>query len=480
MNIKKDLPIITIVWTGYVWLTTALVIAKAWYKTYCLDVDEKKIEMLKSWKPFFFEVWLEELVSELVGNWMLIPTTSYEKATNESTIFFSCVWTPDNPDGSSNLSYVFDAAKSVAKLAKNNYIYVQKSTVPVWTWASIIKEVKKIIKKNNKNISFSYVSNPEFLREGSALYDTLNMDRLVLGSNTSDSRNKIYEIYEKVDELSNKFDLRKIAEFANDNNPQARTFSWWKLIDRTYFTSLESAELIKVSANAFLALKISFANEIAKLCDATWADINEVMDGVGSDHRIWRAFLYAGRWYWGWCFPKDVSWLIMTAKKYGVEPIINIAGAEVNNEMPKYIVDKIERKIKEIEEKNTNIIKQKKKVLVLWLAFKLWTSDTRKSPWIKIANIFQSKGYEVFATDPKANSEAKETLNFKIQIIDYNKIQNLSNIDIIVVTVNWKEFLNINYSQLKGGVYDIFCDATNTYDKKWVLSLGYNYIWVWR
>ena len=458
---------ITIVGTGYVGLSTATILANSGYKVHTLDIDEKKIEIIKGGKSYFYEVGLDELIANGLKDKALIPTTSYEDAMSDADIVFSCVGTPDKADGSPNMEYIYSAAESVMKHAQKPFIFVQKSTVPVGTAAKLIEHMKSV----RGEIDFEYVSNPEFLREGSAVFDTLNMDRVVLGSPSSTAIDEVAEVYRDVDNLAAGFDTSKISKYAKDNNPQSMKFTIKPFDQRVIRTNLESAELIKVTANAFLALKISFANEIAMLCDRSGADINQVMDGVGLDHRIGRSFLYAGRGYGGGCFPKDVSGLIATAQSFGVEPIINMAAYDVNNHMPEYIINKMIDQIGNLDSK---------KIAVLGLAFKTGTSDARKSPGVRIANLLSKAGVKVSAYDPEANEEASESINEDVQIKETLDLA-CEDTDIIVVATPWEELVRLNSEWVKQNVKDsTVVDAVNALNKKELTYNGITYIGVGR
>lgn len=400
---------ITVLGAGYVGLTTATLLANVGYKTYLIEPVDERRNTIASGKSFFFEEGLDPLIKQAISSKKLLPTNSYETAIPESDIVISCVGTPDKADGSSNLDYVFGSARETISLANNGLIYVQKSTVPVGTGIKI----KDQIGQSGKNIA--YVSNPEFLREGTALYDTLFFDRIVVGGDDAQANDVILDLYRDIESKRD-----KLAKTASLGTPELSA-------GRYVQTSLNSAELIKVTANAFLALKISFANSIAKLADAADADVVEVMDAVGLDKRIGRAFLNAGRGYGGGCFPKDVSGLISSAESYGVEMPIMRAAQGVNEHMADYVVSKVPP--------------INKTVAVLGLSFKSGTSDTRKSPGIKIANLLAESGRTVFAYDPKAMDEAREELNTSIKQCD-NLDEALAAADTVVLAVDWPEFAN--------------------------------------
>lgn len=446
---------ITVLGTGYVGLTTATLLAHCGHRVYAVEPNQERLNAIKQGRSFFFEEGLDPLVDQAVKHGTLIPTESYEESVPNSDIVFSCVGTPDAADGSLNLEYVFGSATEAAKLLKDGAIFVQKSTVPVGTG----DKVKEIFSSIGKNIA--YVSNPEFLRESTALADTLWFDRIVVGSSDHEAAETILDLYR---ELSDKREI--IASRTSMDEP--RIIPTGEYIE----TSQNSAELIKVTSNAFLALKITFANSIAMLADKTGADIKEVMNGVGADLRIGRAFLNAGRGYGGGCFPKDVSGLIASSKEFGVDNIIMEAAAQVNAGMPSYIINKVKALMPE------GI--SSKKVAVLGLAFKAGTSDTRKSPAIKIANQLIKEGAAVNVYDPQAYDEAKETLDPNHAKTDSIE-QCLSGTEAVFVATDWDEFKAYapeDYAKQMAG--KIFADCMNVFDIPDIKTAGLTYVGVGR
>lgn len=447
---EKNSTEITVLGAGYVGLTSAVLFAQAGYKVHLIEPNPKRLEVIESGRSFFYEHGIDALIKPVIENGSLIPTNSYEESIPTSDIVFSCVGTPDNPDGSSNLSYVFASAEETAKHAKPGVVFVQKSTVPVGTG----EQVEKLFA--NVNADISYVSNPEFLREGTAVGDTLYFDRVVAGGSNAEAVEKVLDIYRTLE--SQRDTIAKLAGVAIAD--QAGVY---------IKTSLNSAELIKVTANAFLALKISFANSIAKLADAAGADINEVMDAVGADKRIGRAFLNAGRGYGGGCFPKDVSGLISSGLSYGVDLDIMSAVQETNASMPGYIVEKL---------KNTLGDMQGKKVAVLGLAFKAGTSDVRKSPGVALANSLSLQHATVTAYDPEANEEAGEELNRSVNLV--GSIEDaIDDVDAIVVATEWPQLVERPVSDYANGV-KVFVDAMNRFSPQDIKSAGLTYIGVGR
>lgn len=444
---------ITIIGAGYVGLSTAALFSNSDYTVYLIDINKDRLDTIKSGKSFFYEQGIDPLIELAVKNKKLIPSDNYEESIPKSDVVFSCVGTPDNPDGSSNLSFVHQAAEKASLLMKPDSIFVQKSTVPVGTGI----EIETSLSFEKKGIS--YVSNPEFLREGTAISDSLWFDRIVVGGNNLDANNQVLKLYKDLEK--HRADIAKISGLVE---PKHHTGSYIS-------TSRDSSELIKVTANAFLALKISFANSIAKLADQTGADVVEVMDGIGSDKRIGRAFLNAGRGYGGGCFPKDVSGLISSAEKHGVDMPIMTASTEVNESMAGYIANKAKSALGELKDK---------KIAVLGLSFKAGTSDSRRSPGIKLANILSREGAHVIAYDPKANNEAKEDLNNIITISD-SLGSALDNVDGVFIATDWPEFFNTSPSQYKKLMKgQLFVDAVNGFNIKEIESAGLQYIGVGR
>lgn len=451
--------VIAVIGSGYVGTSTAAILSNAGYKVNIVDIDQSKVDKVNSGKAPFYEFGLDNLISRGLKEGSLKASVSYKETIQEADIVISCVGTPDNPDGSSNLSYVFSAAEEASRHMKDGAVFVQKSTVPVGTG----KKVKSLIRKHKSK--FTYVSNPEFLREGTAVQDTLLFDRVVAGGNKV-SCEKVLDLYKKIEE--NSYPISRIAGLKGTKNDH-------DLHTGSYIaTSLESAELIKVTANAFLALKISFANAIAKLADASGADIIEVMDGIGSDRRIGRAFLNAGRGYGGGCFPKDVSGLIDSAREHGVDMSIMESATHVNSSMPGYIANKLKDAFKDKSLAG-------KKIAVLGLAFKPGTSDARKSPAVLLANTLVKKGASVTAYDPEAIDEAKEDLLKAVSLCSTSSSA-IKDVDAVIVATDWDEFKNLEFlakatSKMSG---NIFVDAMNAFEPNVIKSVNLSYIGVGR
>lgn len=446
----SNITTVGVIGSGYVGLTTAAIFANAGFKVYAIEINPERLASIQRGKSFFYEVGIDPLLATALDTKRLVATGSYEAAIPACDIVFSCVGTPDNPDGSSNLSYVFDAAQTAAGFLRSGSIFVQKSTVPVGTG----EKIETLFEEAGKHIR--YVSNPEFLREGTAISDTLWFDRIVTGSNDSTAADEVADMYRAM-ELQ-RDTIARTAGIAAPATTAAGSY---------VTTSRNSAELIKVTANAFLSLKISFANSIAKLADQAGADVGEVMDAVGADRRIGRAFLNAGRGYGGGCFPKDVSGLIRSAEDYGVNMEIMLAASDVNASMPHYIIAKTAETLGEML--------KGKKVAVFGLAFKPGTSDTRRSPAVAIANTLADEGAEVKAYDPEAMAEAQPELQPGVTLCS-SATAAAAAADVIFVATDWPEFKTFDYKNTKA----VIVDCMNTLDAAAIKQAGLTYIGVGR
>lgn len=444
---------LTVLGAGYVGLTTAALLAHAGYTVYVVEPNPKRLDVIKQGRSFFFEEGLDPVIKSAIDRGTLIPTDSYQDGVPKSMAVFSCVGTPDNADGSSNLTYVFAAAEEAAKYLGDNTLYIQKSTVPVGTG----QRIEETFKKLDKNIR--YASNPEFLRESTALFDTLCFDRVVAGGHNRTAVEHVLDIYRQLEEYRD-----EIAALAGIT---------LKDVQGSYIpTNLNSAELIKVTSNAFLTLKVSFANSIAKLADQVNADVVEVMDAVGADARIGRAFLNAGRGYGGGCFPKDVSGLIMSGLEHGVDLEIMTAAQELNASMPGYIVEKMKKSL------GGNLTG--KKVAVLGLAFKSGTSDVRRSPGVTIANMLAKEASVTTAYDPQAAEEASEDLHRKVTLVDSIE-KAIENVDAVIIATDWPNLVGFAPEQYAAGMHGkVFVDAVNRFTPEHVEKAGLHYVGVGR
>lgn len=456
-------PNISIVGTGYVGLTTAAIFANCGYKTYTIDRNQDKLDIIKSGRSYFYEAGLDHLVKSGLDKKTLIPTLSYKEAISDSQIVFICVGTPSNRDGSVDLSNVFQAIKKILLVAKNDLIIVQKSTVPIETG----KRIKKIVKDFNKNnLRIDFVSSPEFLRESSAVFDTLYFDRLVVGSNDDYAREKIVDIYRNVANFAKNFDYKSISDYAFLNINPKYIENLAEFENRVIRTNLESAELIKVASNSFLSLKISFANTLSRICAKTGASVQEVTNGIGSDPRIGKAFLSAGLGYGGGCFPKDVMGMINTANAYDVDFGILDQVEKVNNTQIYFAINKIKQLL------NDDL--RKKKVAFLGLSFKPGTSDIRKSPSIHLIEKLLYEEMSIKAYDPQAIEETQKELEHP-NLEYYSKMTDIfEDADIIILGTEWKEFIDFNYTSIKSKLKQAkILDARNVLNHKKLKEAGF-------
>lgn len=450
-KLSSPLETITILGAGYVGLTTAALLASAGYVVYALEPHKNRLKTIRQGRSFFYEAGLDSLIKTALDNGSLIPTDSYSDSIAKSSIVFSCVGTPDKPDGSTDLGHVFAAAQEAVLHLKSGSIFVQKSTVPVGTG----RLVEALFRQAGPTID--YVSNPEFLREGTAVYDSLYFDRIVVGGDNQTAINAILDVYRILE--SNRDDIAAVAGIKAG-----------KRRGDYIATNLNSAELIKVTANAFLALKISFANSIAKLADQVGANISEVMEAVGADDRIGRQFLKTGRGYGGGCFPKDVSGLIASGRQHGLELEIMTAAQAVNASMPGYIINKLELAV---NRPLTGL-----KIAILGLAFKAGTSDVRQSPGITLANQLQQTGAIVVAYDPQAMVEARLALIDGIRLTDSIQAA-VQNATVVIVATDWPEFLTYGPTKLASDMAGHWLvDGVNQFSKQAATKAGLIYLGV--
>jgi UDPglucose 6-dehydrogenase len=459
---------ISIIGTGYVGLTTGAILSTIGHKVYCIDIDEKKLEIIRSGKSYFYEPGLDNFVKKGIDSGNLIPTTDYSRAISDSEVGLICVGTPEKQDGSFDLSYIFAAVEELLKYAKDDFIIVTKSTIPVGT----SDKIKSLVEKTKKVCPVLFC--PEFLAEGSAVFDTLNIDRFVIGGSDQAAKNKLINLFKSIDDFAKKTNLEDLQGFAKIYKENLEIHSKKEFNQRVLNIGLESAELIKVTANAFLTMKISFANAIARICDKTDADINEVMDGIGMDSRIGRDFLYAGLGWGGGCFPKDVSGLIKYAQQQGYDFRLLKEVKRVNAEQPEYAVEKLTKMLDgSLEQKN---------ITVWGLSFKPGTSDIRLSQSLVLIKSFIESGVEkIFAYDPKAIHEAKKSLN-KYDISEekiefFNSAQDaVQDSDGLVLATDWPEFLEIDFESLKASFRNpVILDGRNRLDGEKLRSMGYKF-----
>lgn len=427
---------ICVIGTGYVGLVTGVVFSDLGNEVVCVDKNEEKVALLRSGIMPIYEPGLEEMVARNADEGRLSFTSDLETAVRKSEVIFICVGTPPKEDGSTDMSQVESAARGIAAAMDRYKVIVNKSTVPVGTGDF----VRSVIETNKRrNIDFDVVSNPEFLREGSAIQDTLNPDRIVIGAPNQIVAMKILELYAPLE------------------RPMI-------------ITDVASAEMIKYASNGFLATKISFANAIANICEAVGADVTQVVKGMGLDKRIGSAFLNAGLGYGGSCFPKDSSSLLHTARSVGYEFPLLAATIETNDLQPKLFIKKIETALGGFSGK---------KVAVLGLAFKANTDDMRDAKSLDVIAALLAGGATVTAYDPIAMENTKRIF----PQISYakNAFDAAHGVDAVVVVTEWNEFKQINLEKLKETMSGNFVfDGRNLYDPQKMQRCGFDYYCIGR
>ena len=424
-----------VIGTGYVGLVAGACLADMGNNVICVDNNEEKISQLKNGIIPIYEPGLDELVKSNVLEARLDFSTDLKTAVEKSLVCFIAVGTPQGEDGSADLQYVFNVAKSIAKSMNDYKVIVDKSTVPVGT----AEKVSEIIKENT-NYDFDVVSNPEFLKQGNAVNDFLSPDRVVIGSNSDKATQIMQEIY---------------APFFRTGN-------------RVIVMDVKSAEMTKYAANSFLAVKISYANEIANLCEKVGANAEMVRIGMTTDSRIGNKFLFPGLGYGGSCFPKDVKALIKTGAENGCDMSIIKSADETNKKQRTLFVDKITKKF------GDNLAG---KTFAVWgLAFKPKTNDMREAPAITIINNLLKLGAKINAYDPKATEEAK--FYFKDTIIYVkSSYEALENADALLLLTEWNEFRRPDFDKMKNLLKTpIIFDGRNQYNKERLQSRGFECI----
>ncbi|MGM0887295.1 MAG: UDP-glucose dehydrogenase family protein [Bacillota bacterium] len=395
---------IAVLGTGYVGLSTGVCLSEIGHNVICIDTDEQKIKSLRQGISPIYEPGLENLLAQNAAAGRLLFTTSHREALNGAEIIIIAVGTPQMEGGGADLSYIEQAAKDIAANLVQSSVVVIKSTVPVGTNDFI----KSIIEEHcNESVSFNMVSNPEFLRQGSAVMDTMQADRIIIGSENDEAAKKVQEMYRPL------------------NVP-------------FILTSIRSAEMIKYASNAFLATKISFINEVANLCGVVGADVKDVAKGMGKDKRIGEAFLQPGIGYGGSCFPKDVKALLHTANLNGVHFSLLKETVAINDFQQELLVTKAINRLGDLKGK---------KVAMLGLAFKPETDDMREAPSIKIARSLTKLGAEVVAYDPVAVDNAKKILGDTIRFASTVR-EAAVNADAVFIVTEWKEFRHLDLKTL--------------------------------
>lgn len=446
---------VCVIGTGYVGLVTGACLAYIGHDVICVDNNEEKVKLMKSGQSPIHEPGLPEVISESIRQGKIEFTTDIAAGVNHGEILFIAVGTPSLPDGRSDMRYVEAVARSIGESLTEGYrVIVNKSTVPIGSgdWVRMIVLDGMAGKKNIDKIQFDVVSNPEFLREGVAVYDTFNPDRIVVGSSSDRALKLMQDLYKPIIDRS----------FAEDKAlPPVPVV----------VTDLNSAEMIKYAANAFLATKISFVNEVANICDRVGADVKEVAKGIGLDSRIGSKFLQAGIGWGGSCFGKDVSALIYTAEDYGYSTEILKACVRVNELQRTLVVEKLQQALKILKGKTIGL---------LGMTFKPDTDDMRDAPALTLIEQLSRLGARVKAYDPLV-SQSGLRQGFSNVIVETDLERLADGCDAVVLVTDWQEFLAIDYAKmLTLMTQPVIIDARNFLDSKALESLGYKYIGIGR
>ena len=426
---------ITVIGTGYVGLVAGTCFAESGNTVTCIDIDAEKVRKLRDGIIPIYEPGLEELLRRNVRDERLFFTTDYEEGMKDAEIAFIAVGTPPGEDGSADVQYVLAAAKSIAEQMKGYMVIVDKSTVPVGTAAKVAETVSA-----HTNHEFDVVSNPEFLKEGTAIDDFLKPNRVVIGSGSERAKRIMDDLYEP---------------FVRTGNP-------------IIHMDVPSAELTKYAANAMLATRISFMNEVANVCDLVGANVDHVRRGIGSDERIGSRFLFSGVGYGGSCFPKDVKAIVHTADQNGYDFKI-LKAVEHVNELQKQLLFRF------ITDRFGDDLSGRR--FALWgLAFKPNTDDMREAPAIVLANALIEAGASVVAHDPEAMEESKEYyLGDKIEYAN-NPMNAIEGADALVLVTEWNEFRRPDFDRIKAGLKQpVVFDGRNIWSRTKLEELGFEY-----
>ena len=431
---------IGVIGSGYVGLVAAACFAEMGNDVSCIDIDENKINSLKNGEVPIYEPGLDSLVVNNFKKKRLYFSTDIIDALHENKVVFIAVGTPMGDDGSADLQYVLNVAKLIGENINNHIIVVDKSTVPIGTADKVRDTIQNSLNLRESKLTFDVVSNPEFLKEGAAIKDFMTPDRVVVGANNQDSLKIMKTLY---------------APFTISS-------------DRFISMDIRSAEMTKYAANAMLATKISFINEISNICEKVGADVNQVRNGIGSDSRIGYKFIYPGCGYGGSCFPKDVKALIHIANKNNYYPNLITAVEKVNDLQKDILFSKVVKIFgKELSGK---------KFTIWGLSFKPETDDMREAPSINLIKSLTKAGAVINAYDPQALDESKFYLKgLKLNYFD-NKYEALNNSDAVILVTEWKEFRSPDFDrmiQLMNG--NTFIDGRNQFNHKEMNSIGFNY-----
>lgn len=428
---------ICVIGTGYVGLVTGTCFADLGNDVVCLDVDESRIERLKNGIMPIYEPGLQQLVSQNEKAGRLTFTTNYAEALQGAEFAFIAVGTPSGVDGEADLQYVRSVAEAIADHIDKKILVVNKSTVPVGTGDWVADIIKK--RRAGKALEFSVISNPEFLREGSAINDFMYPDRVVLGSTDRAAATKVAQLY-------------------------------LTLRCPIMITDLRTAEMIKYASNAFLATRISFINEIANICEELGADVRDVALGMGYDKRIGSAFLDAGLGWGGSCFPKDVKALAHMAALHGTQPQLLQAVMDINRNQRRRVIYKLRKALGSLNE----VV-----IGVLGLSFKPNTDDIREAPALELIHLLQNEGAIIKGYDPQAMENAAQTLK-RVKLCE-NPYQVAEGADALVLATEWNEFKQIDFDRIYQSMRNpIIMDGRNLWDGEKLRSMGFRYYGVGR
>lgn len=461
---------VCVIGTGYVGLVTGACLAHIGHHVICVDNNEEKVKLMKSGQSPIFEPGLSEIMQSASQSGLLEFTTNLGAGVAHGEILFIAVGTPPLPTGESDTRYVEAVARGIGEHLNGGYkVIVNKSTVPIGSgdWvkmivqSGIVERQKTLVGAGNVSIEetalervagFDVVSNPEFLREGSAVYDTFNPDRIVLGSNNPKAIAMMQELYAPIVQ-------RQAA--ADRTQPPVPVL----------VTDLSSAEMIKYAANAFLATKISFINEVANICDRVGADVTQVAQGIGLDSRIGNKFLQAGIGWGGSCFPKDVSALIHTADDYGYEAHLLKASVSVNQRQRLIVVEKLQQVLKILKGKTVGL---------LGLTFKPDTDDMRDAPALNLIEHLNRLGAKVKAYDPiVSQSGLRDGIAGVLVETDLERLAD--GCDALVLVTDWQQFRNLDYQRIASLMNNpVLVDARNFLDRETLIQAGFRYVGVGR
>ena len=432
---------IGVIGSGYVGLVAAACFAEMGNDVICVDVDQNKISKLKDGIIPIYEPGLEVLVKENYKRESLKFTTEINGSLNTAEVVFIAVGTPMGDDGSADLKYVLQVAQSIGENMNHHLVVVDKSTVPIGTADKVKETIQLALDNRNSDLTFDVVSNPEFLKEGAAIKDFMHPDRVVVGANNDSAMKVMQDLYSPFTVSS----------------------------DRFIGMDIRSAEMTKYAANAMLATKISFINEIANICEHVGADVNQVRAGIGSDKRIGYQFIYPGCGYGGSCFPKDVQALITIANDHGYNPSLISSVERVNKNQKEVLFSKLTSQF------GSDL--SGKSIAVWGLSFKPETDDMREAPSINLIKSIVSAGGSVNAYDPKAIKEAQFYLDgIPVNYFD-DKYSALDNVDALILVTEWKEFRSPDFFLMKEKMKgNLFIDGRNQFKLNFIESKGFNYL----